>query len=413
VEPEQPAHTPPTSSDALVVGGGIVGLATALELVRRRPDWRIVVLEKERAIAVHQTGRNSGVLHAGVYYAPGSLKARLCTRGRRLMLDFCDRKGIPYALSGKLVVAKDHRELPRLEELHRRATANGLADVRLLRGDRLHEVEPEAAGVAGLHVPESGLVDYGVVAGAIRRELESAGATFVLGTEVEKLRDRGRDVLATTRLGEVVAKVAVACAGVHSDQLARRSGAATSGATIVPFRGSYFQLAPSAARRCRSMIYPVPDPRLPFLGVHVNRRIDGSAWVGPNAVLALAREGYRRRDVDLRDLREIVSSRPFWRLARRHWRAGVIEVARDLVPQLVARDLRRLLPGVTRADLRPAPAGIRAQALLPDGSLADDFLFAESRRVLHVQNAPSPAATSAFAIAELLADRVLTNADVA
>ncbi len=398
-------------TDAVVVGAGILGLATAVELARQRPNWNVAVLEKEIAVASHQTGRNSCVLHAGVYYAPGSLKAQLCTLGRRQLLDFCNEYGVPVAITGKLIVAADRTEVPRLEELERRARANGLAGLRMLGRSDLHEIEPHVSAAAGLHVPESGLVDYGLVASALRRQLEELGGSVVLETTVRTLEERGRRIVATTSRGEIVARIAVTCAGLHSDRLARRSGAVTAGVTIVPFRGSYFELSPEAAARCRSMIYPVPDPRLPFLGVHVNRRPDGHAWVGPNAVLALAREGYRRRDLDLRDVRDVVGTGAFWRLARQHWRAGAIEVTRDLVPSLVARAVRRFLPDVVRADLSPARAGIRAQALLPDGTLADDFLFAESRRVLHVQNAPSPGATSALAIAAILANRTLAKAD--
>jgi len=390
------------------VGAGILGLATALELVRRRPDWKVIVLEKEQAPAQHQTGRNSCVLHAGVYYAPGSLKAQLCTQGRRLLLDFCDEQHVPYSITGKLIVASRRHELPRLEELNRRARANGLAGLRLLRGAQLADVEPDVVGEAGLHVPETGLVDYRLVAIALQRELERLGGSVYLSTPVHAFAERAEGVVASTAGGHVLARVAVACAGLQSDRLARRSGAST-GAVIVPFRGSYFQLAPEAASRCRSMIYPVPDPRLPFLGVHVNRRPDGAAWVGPNAVLALAREGYRRRDLDVRDVRDVATSGAFWRLARRHWRTAGKEVARDLLPGLVARELRRFLPGITGADLRPAAAGIRAQALFPSGELVDDFLFAESRRVLHVQNAPSPGASSSLAIGRILADRTIAK----
>ena len=369
------------------------------------------MLEKEPAPAVHQTGRNSCVLHAGVYYAPGSLKARLCTRGRRLLLDYCEEQGVPYRLTGKLIVATERRELGRLEELERRARANGLAGLRLLERGSLREVEPHVTGVAGLHVPESGLVDFRLVADALLREHEAGGGAVCLSTPVRSLAETARGVRVETARGAVEARVAVACAGVHSDRLALASGTRADGVAIVPFRGSYFALAPEPAERCRGLIYPVPDPGLPFLGVHVNRRPDGSVWVGPNAVLALAREGYSRRDFDARDVRDVVTSRPFWRLAARHWRAGTIEVARDLVPALVARAVRRFLPGVEREHLLPAAAGIRAQALNADGTLADDFLFAETARVLHVQNAPSPAATSCLAIAEILAERALAKLD--
>jgi L-2-hydroxyglutarate oxidase LhgO len=407
------AEALPERVDAVVVGAGILGLATARELNRRRPDWSVVVLEKEAAPALHQTGRNSCVLHAGVYYAPGSLKARLCTEGRRLLLDFCDEHGVPYELTGKLIVATDDRELTRLEELERRARANGLAGLRLLDASELPEVEPHVTGAAGLHVPGSGLVDFGLVAAALGRELEQGGCTVALSCEVTKLEEVSNGLRITTQRGTVESRVAVTCAGVHSDRLARASGTSADGIAIIPFRGSYFALAPDVADRCRGLIYPVPDPRLPFLGVHVNRRPDGAVWVGPNAVLALAREGYSRRQVDLGDVREIVGSGPFWRLARRHWRAGATEVTRDLVPHLVARAVRRFLPGILREHLLPARAGIRAQALHADGTLADDFLFAETAHVLHVQNAPSPAATSSLAIAGILAERTLAKLDTA
>lgn len=403
------ARALPERADAVVVGAGILGLATAVELTRSRPDWSVVVLEKEDAPALHQTGRNSCVLHAGVYYEPGSLKAQLCTQGRRLLLDFCDEHAVPYEICGKVIVATSESELPRLDQLERRARANGLAGLRRLERGALRDVEPHVAGIAGLHVPETGLVDYRLVAEALRTRLETAGATVALRTAVTALSDENGHVRVSTNRGDVHASVAVTCAGVYSDRLVRASGG-TPAAAIVPFRGSYFALRPAAAKLCRTLIYPVPDPELPFLGVHVNRRPDGSVWVGPNAVLALAREGYRRGEIDPKDLREILSSTAFWRLARRHWRTAAVEVTRDLVPHLVARALRRLLPGVTREDLVPAPAGIRAQALHADGTLADDFLFAESARVLHVQNAPSPAATSSLAIAAILAQRALAKA---
>ena len=403
-----PATIPP-AVDAVVVGAGILGLATARQLKQQRPDWSVLVLEKEATAARHQTGRNSCVLHAGVYYAPGSLKARLCTDGRRLLMDFCDEHRLPYELTGKLVVATEAHELGKLEELHRRAALNGLAGLRLLTAAQLRDVEPHAAGLAGLHVPETGIVDFTLVAAALQRELEEQGSVIAFSASVSSLEDVPGGVRVTTTRGVVSAKVAVACAGLQSDRLARASGRSAGDVAIVPFRGSYYALAPSAAERCRGMIYPVPDPRFPFLGVHVNRRPGGAVWVGPNAVLALAREGYSRTDLSLADVRDVAGSAAFWRLARRHWRTGMSEVIRDLMPHLVARAVRRLLPGVARADLLPATAGVRAQALHANGLLADDFLFAESPRVLHVQNAPSPAATSSLAIARVLAQKTLAK----
>ena len=376
----------------------------------RRPDWQVLVLEKEAAPALHQSGRNSCVLHAGVYYAPGSLKARLCREGRRLLLDFCAEHDIPVELTGKLIVATGTEELGRLRELERRARANGLEGIRLLGAGQLQEVEPFVVGEQGLHVPESGLVDYGLVVAALAGAVSASGGTVALATPVTRLAETHGGVAVETDRGTVRARVAVACAGVYSDRLATASGAATEGVAIVPFRGSYFSLADEVAVRCRGMIYPVPDPDLPFLGVHVNRRPDGAVWVGPNAVLAFAREGYRRWDVRSEDVRDVVTSRPFWRLARRHWRSAAVELTRDLSPRLVARSVARFLPGIEREHLTPAEPGIRAQALLPDGSLADDFIFAETARALHVQNAPSPAATSSLAIAAVLAERTIAKA---
>jgi L-2-hydroxyglutarate oxidase len=327
------------------------------------------------------------------------------------MLGFCEEHDIPVELTGKLIVATTPSELGPLEELERRARANGLEGVRLLERPQLADVEPHVVGLRGLHVPESGLVDYRAVVDALARVVVTAGGALALSTTVRRLAEVDDGVSVVTDRGTIRARVAVACAGVHSDRLAKASGAGADGVAIVPFRGSYFSLADEVARRCRGLVYPVPDPRLPFLGVHVNRRPDGSVWVGPNAVLALAREGYRRSQVRVEDVRDVVGSKPFWRMARRHWRAAAIELSRDVVPHLVARSVARFLPGVEREHLTPALPGIRAQALLPDGTLADDFIFAETARALHVQNAPSPAATSSLAIASVLAERTIAKLD--
>jgi L-2-hydroxyglutarate oxidase len=393
----------PERADVAVIGAGILGLATAVELRGRRPDWTVVVLEKERAPALHQTGRNSGVIHSGVYYAPGSLKARLCTRGRELLLEFCEREGVPYEVCGKVIVAADESELPALHELHRRSVANGVP-VELIDSARLRELEPHCAGVAALHVPGTGLVDYRLVAEALAGKLDGNGGGLVLDTEVTGIAEGPRGVRLTTSRGELEVAHAVSCAGLQADRV---SGKSVGDTAIVPFRGDYFALRPEARRLCRNLIYPVPDPRFPFLGVHVNRRHDGEVWAGPNAVVAFAREGYRRRDVNLRDAWETLSAGPFWRLVRRYWRLGLVELYRDLSRHAYAAQARRYLPELTAADLLPAPAGIRAQALARDGSLVDDFLFVESARVVHVQNAPSPAATSSLAIGAHIADRAL------
>ena len=398
----------PERVDLAVVGAGILGLATAHELTRRRPDWRIVVLEKEAAPALHQTGRNSCVIHSGVYYAPGSFKARLCTHGRELLLRFCDEEAVPYEICGKVIVAVRDGELAALDVLEHRGNANGVRGIRRIGPEEVRELEPHCRALVGLHVPTTGLVDYRLVTERLRGRVESAGGSVVVGARVTALRETAGGVRVETDGGELEAGRVVACAGLQADRLVARTSPPLSDPTeIVPFRGDYFALRPEARRLCRNLIYPVPDPRFPFLGVHVSRRPDGEVWAGPNAVLALAREGYRRRDVNARDALETLRSRAFWRLARRYWRMGLAETYRDLARRAFAREVARYLPELRARDLVPAPAGIRPQALRPDGTLVDDFLFAQSARVLHVKNAPSPAATSSLAIAELVADRLL------
>jgi L-2-hydroxyglutarate oxidase LhgO len=399
----------PERADLAIVGAGILGLATADELARRRPGWTVVVLEKEAAPALHQTGRNSCVIHSGVYYAPGSFKARLCLEGRDRLVRFCEEEDVPYEVCGKVIVAVHEREEAGLRELHRRGTANGVPGLELIDPGRLRELEPHSTGIAALHVPSTGLVDYRVVAESLRRRVEERAGDVALGARVTALAESAKGVRVETSRGAVEASYVVACAGVQADRvIAMSSAPAEDTIPIVPFRGDYFALRPEARHLCRNLIYPVPDPRFPFLGVHVSRRPDGQVWAGPNAVLALARERYRRRDVDLRDARETLGSRAFWSLARRYWRMGLAELYRDLVRRAFAREVARYLPELRPADLEPAPAGIRPQALRPDGTLVDDFLFTQTARVLHVKNAPSPAATSSLAIAELVADRLLS-----
>jgi L-2-hydroxyglutarate oxidase LhgO len=398
----------PARADVVVVGAGILGLATAVELGRRLPDRRVVVVEKEPAIALHQTGRNSCVVHSGVYYAPDSLKARLCTHGRLLLREYCQEKAIDYEECGKLIVAADSSELPALDELQRRAEANGVAGLRRLAAEEIPEVEPHCIGVAGLHVPTTAIVDFRLVAAALVGDLRELGGDVHTAAGVKALRDRGDRVVVETARGSVEADGVVACAGLQSDRLVEASGLEDDDRTaIVPFRGDYFALRPQARGLCRALIYPVPDPRFPFLGVHANRRPDGEVWLGPNAVLALSRDGYGRASFAARDAWDTVSSRAFWRLARRHWRTGIGEVYRDIVPRAFVGAARRFLPELSRADVELAPAGIRAQAVRMDGTLVDDFLFARSERVLHVKNAPSPGATASLAIGATIADQAL------
>lgn len=389
------------SCDVAVIGGGIVGLAVAYTLSRSRPAPRVVVLEKETRLAAHQTGRNSGVIHSGVYYKPGSRKALGCRRGKALLEAFCRAHGVAFELCGKVVVALDEGELPRLNELHARAVANGVV-CELIDAARLRALEPHAAGVRALHVPETGIVDYTAVCAKLAELVRVRGGEIVLGARVTALSERGGEVMLATEAGEVRAGAVVNCAGLHSDRVLELSGAPRP-ARIVPFRGEYFELVPAARELCRNLIYPVPDPSFPFLGVHFTRMLGGGVECGPNAVLAFAREGYTWGDIDLADTLDVLAYKGFWRLARRHARAGAGEMWRSLSKRAFTRALKRLIPEIEARHLVRAPAGVRAQALASDGALVDDFLIRRVGRVVHVCNAPSPAATSSLAIGEEIA----------
>ena len=391
-------------ADVAVVGAGIVGLAVARSLSTRHPGLRVVVLDKENGIAQHQTGRSSGVIHSGVYYAPGSLKARLCVQGAAALRAYCDEREIPYVDCGKVIVASDAAELPRLEELLRRGTANGAPGLELIGPERLRELEPHAAGVRALHVPGTGIVDYGLVARAFADDVAVAGGEILLGYEVESIAEReGSGVCLSSAAGEVTARNAVFCAGVYSDRLARLGGGAVD-PRIVPFRGDYYVLQPRARHLANALVYPVPDPSFPFLGIHTTLRMDGSMWLGPNAVLAFGRESYGRYQVHPGDLVETVRTAGFRRLARKHLRMGLSEMARDYSKHLFVASAKKLLPELEPGDVLPGDAGIRAQALLRDGSLVDDFVLERRPGIVHVRNAPSPGATSSMMIGETIAD---------
>ena len=390
-----------------VVGAGILGLAIARRLLELVPESTVTVLEKEQRVAAHQTGHNSGVVHAGLYYAPGSLKATLCRRGMTLLHELCSARGLPYDECGKLVVARDEREAVRLRDIEGRATANGVPGLRWIEGAALREIEPNVAGVAALHSPHTAIVDFAAIARELASDVTAERGTLLLGREVIAIEPSRSDVRVTTSGGEAHAfDRLVLCAGLHADRVARLAGD-EAGPAIIPFRGEYLQLRPERSHLVRGLIYPVPDPALPFLGVHFTRRIDGTVDVGPNAVLALAREGYRRTDVALGDLRETLRWPGFRRLVRRQWRTGVRELHGSLSRRAFLRDARGFIPAIGPADLRPAPAGVRAQAVDRDGSLVDDFRISQLERVVAVRNAPSPAATSSLAIAEHVADLVL------
>ncbi|KAF4405563.1 L-2-hydroxyglutarate oxidase [Streptomyces lycii] len=393
--------------DVLVIGGGIVGLSTAHALTRAAPGTRVTVLEKEPGPALHQTGRNSGVIHSGIYYRPGSLKARFALRGAAETVKFCAEQDLPCEVTGKLIVATDRSELPRLHALVQRGREHGIP-VQELGPAQIEAYEPAVRGLAAIHVGTTGVCDYTAITARLARLAEDAGAVVRYGAEARVIGRRPSAVAVRTADGAVLrARALVNCAGLHADRVARLAGD-DPGMRIIPFRGEYFTLRPERSELVRGLVYPVPDPAFPFLGVHLTRGIDGGVHIGPNAVPALAREGYDWRTVRPAELAGTLGFPGSWRLARRHWRYGAGELRRSLDKGAFTQEVRRLLPEVTEADLIPAPAGVRAQAVLPDGTLVDDFLFAEAPRTVHVLNAPSPAATAALPIGREIARRALT-----
>ncbi|MCB0004098.1 MAG: L-2-hydroxyglutarate oxidase [Anaerolineae bacterium] len=394
--------------DVAIIGGGIVGLATAFQLSSRFPDRRIAVVEKEAGLAQHQTGHNSGVLHSGIYYKPGSLKAATCRAGREAMIAFCREEGIAHELCGKVIVALDEAELGRLHDLYRRGVANGVA-CELVSAERLREIEPHAAGIAAIVVYDTGIVDFKQVCARLAERLQAGGCQILTGVRVQGLDEGPGAVRVRSATVELEARVVVNCAGLYSDRVAALDGSKPP-ATIIPFRGEYYALKPQMHDLCRTLIYPVPDPQFPFLGVHFTRMIDGSVECGPNAVLAFAREGYRKTDLNLRDLAETLTYPGFLRLAGRHWRMGMGEMWRSWNKGAFVAALQRLMPEIRAEHLEPAPAGVRAQAITPQGSLMDDFAFAETARIVHVVNAPSPAATASLGIGAVIAAKVAKRA---
>jgi L-2-hydroxyglutarate oxidase len=388
-------------SDVVVVGAGIVGLATARALLRSKPGLKITVVDKEATIAAHQTGHNSGVVHAGVYYAPGSRKAVMCRAGKAALEAFAAEHGIPFERCGKLIVAADESERSRLADLLARAQGDGVAGAELVGPERMREIEPHVVGVGALWSPETGVIDFRRVANALALEIEAAGGEIALGRRVMAIENRSGERVVETTGGALATRDLIACAGLQADLVA--SMTRTPGPKIVPFRGDYYLLRPEAAALVKALIYPVPDPRFPFLGVHFTRRIDGEVWAGPNAVLAFAREGYRRRDISPTDMAGILTYRGFLRVAGRHAATGLGEMWRDFSRRAFLAALRRFIPELTLADLLPGPSGVRAQAIDVRGRMVDDFAIGGSAHVLHVQNAPSPAATASLAIGDWLA----------
>lgn len=392
-----------------IVGGGLVGMGTALELKRLAPHAEVQVLEKEAGVGRHQSTHNSGVLHAGLYYQPGSLKAQLAVQGIRRMVAFCRAHGIAHEVCGKLVVATEPEELGRLRTLLERGTQNGLRGLRWLEGDALRDIEPHAAGLAAVHVPEEGIVDYPAVCAAFERELRAQGVSVTTSAGVRRARREAAGWRIETTAGDFAADFVITCAGLHSDRVAEAAGE-TREARIVPFRGEYYQLRPSARHLVRNLIYPVPEPTFPFLGVHFTRMIGGGVEAGPNAVLALAREGYTKWTLRPGELFDAIGYRGLWNFLRRHRTMAWEEVVRSCSKRRFCASLQRLVPAVQPGDLEPGGAGVRAQAMLPDGTLVQDFHFVERAGALHVLNAPSPGATACLAIGEHVAGKALALA---
>src|SRR5271165_5226599 len=383
--------------NVVVIGGGVVGLGVALEITRRFPHLRLLLLEKEDRVARHQSGHNSGVIHSGVYYKPGSLKARLCVTGAAAMLEFCREHGIAHEVCGKVIVATHADELPRLEELRKRGEANGLTGLRMIGPEELREIEPHGAGLKALVVPATGITDYAVVCAKFAELISAGGGTVLTSAAATGIRRAANEIVVETSRGAFSTDSLINCAGLFSDRISRMAGD-EPGIMIVPFRGEYYDLTPERASLVKALIYPVPDPRFPFLGVHFTRRISGSVDAGPNAVLAFRREGYRRTDFNMRDLGSYLAFPGFWRMAAKNWRSGSGEFYRSFSKAAFVRALQRLVPEVRAEDLVPGGSGVRAQAVTREGTLVDDFQFVPSERMLHVLNVPSPAATASLVI---------------
>ena len=395
--------------DVIVIGAGLVGLATAMALQAQRPGLALAVLEKEASVGIHQSGHNSGVIHAGLYYQPGSLKARFCTAGRLAMMEFAAQHHIPYRQTGKLVVATREGELPRLASLAERGRANGLA-VREIGAAEIAEIEPAVCGIRALHIPESGVIDYRLVAAAYADTVRTGGGQVRFGHGVRALARTAGGWLADTDAGPLRAGLVIACAGLQADRIAALTGQDSGEYRIVPFRGDYYTFRPAAAGLVRGLVYPVPDPAFPFLGVHFTRGIDGTLHAGPNAVPALAREGYGRLSVNGRDLLDSLRFPGLRKLARGYAKTGALEIYRDLVKPAYLAEMRRYIPQLTAADIAFGPSGIRAQCLSRSGALVDDFLIEEGDGIIHVLNAPSPAATASLVIGQHIAGRAVTSA---
>jgi L-2-hydroxyglutarate oxidase LhgO len=394
--------------DVIVIGGGIVGLATARELLHRSPRTSLLLVEKEHELAAHQTGHNSGVIHSGLYYRPGSLKAKLCVTGAARMVEFCRENGVPHEVCGKVVVATDKSELPALEEVLSRGTQNGVPNLRKLTREQIREIEPHANGIAGIHVPGTGITDFAAVSKKYAEHIESAGGTVRTDAGVHGFRRVDSGTVVQTKAGDFRGKLVINCAGLYGDTVARLAGA-TVEIQSVPFRGEYYDLKPGKAHMVRGLIYPVPDPRFPFLGVHFTKRIYGGADAGPNAVLAFAREGYGKTSFNFGEAVEILRYPGFWVMARKYWKAALGEYYRSFSKAAFVLALQKLMPELVSSDLTPGHAGVRSQALKRDGTLMDDFHFVVTEGIVHVVNVPSPAATASLEVAREIVDRIFSN----
>ena len=389
--------------DIAIIGGGILGLSTAMQLLERAPNWRVAVIEKEAQLATHQTGHNSGVMHSGIYYRPGSHKAQFCVAGLNNMVKFCDENGIEYQQCGKVIVALNESELGRLQDLFQRGTANGVPDLEIVGPERLKEIEPHTVGMRALWAPHTGIVDFTKVAAAFANKFQQAGGDIFTGAAVKKITNMTGSVALETTKGTFQAKHLINCAGLYADKVAAMTGEKL-GVKIIPFRGEYYTLRPESHHLVNGLIYPVPDPRFPFLGVHYTRNIHGEVEAGPNAVLALKREGYRKSDVDLAESWGTFTYPGFWKMSMKHWRTGIGEIHRSYSKRVFVNDLRRLLPEIQAQDLVPGGSGVRAQAVSSSGAVLDDFSIIQGREAVHVLNAPSPGATSSIAVGEHIAD---------
>jgi len=397
--------------DVVVVGGGIIGLATSMKLTQDFPNLKVAVLEKEKEVAQHQTGHNSGVIHAGIYYAPGSQKANFCSTGGKLLRDFCEEYGIAYDMCGKLIVATDDSEIPQLEELFKRGTENGAEGLRMVDREEIKDIEPYSAGVKAILSPNTGIIDYFEVSQAYATRMRENGGDLLTNVEVISMENRDNLVYINTTSGTVAAKYVLNCAGLHADTVARMMGVDV-GVKIVPFRGEYFSIIPEKEHMVKGLIYPVPNPSMPFLGVHFTRRINGSVEAGPNAVLAFAREGYKKTDVNLKDTLGTLSYSGFWKMSAKYWKVGMHEQYRSLVKGVFVKSLQKLMPEITGDDLGAPGAGVRAQVIDSNGGLLQDFAIEASPNAIHVLSAPSPGATSSLTISEYIVDLAQKSFDL-